>query len=208
MRIVDLSVAIENRMDVYPGDSEVEIGKTSEIDTEGYTLSIMSFGSHTGTHVDLPLHCIKGGKDTASMPLDSFFGQAVMFEAHDTLKPVEISEEDIKRIKKGDIVMIYTGWGSKLGSDEYFENIHGISMELAEKLIKKGIKAIGTDMPSVDKDGEGIVHRLLLSHDIVVFECLVKLNEIGSERFEFFGLPLKIKEGDGCPVRAIAIINN
>ena len=208
MRIVDLSVIIENSMDVYPGDRGVKIEKTARIDSEGYAATYMSFGSHTGTHVDLPLHCIDDGKDTISMPSERFLGQAVMFEVHDLRKPVEIKEEDIKKIKKGDIVIIYTGWGEKFGSDAYYENIPGISMELAAELVKKGIKALGTDMPSVDEHDEGRVHKRLLSNEIVIFECLTKLDEIRAERFDFFGLPLKIKEGDGCPVRAIAIINN
>jgi kynurenine formamidase len=199
MRIVDLSIVIEDSMAVYPGDREIKIVKT----TDGYVMTHMSLGSHTGTHVDLPLHCIDGGKDTSSMPLERFFGQAVMLRLNDPRKAVE----DTKKIKKGDIVIIDTGWGAKLGSDAYYENIPGISMELADALIKRGIKALGTDMPSVDEREELKVHRRLLSHDIVIFECLVRLDEIRSERFDFIGLPLKIKGGDGCPVRAIAIIN-
>lgn len=51
------------------------------------------------------------------------------------------------------------------------------------------------------------LERKLLKHEIITYTNLVNLNLIKrNTTFMFYGLPLKIKDGDGSPVRAIAII--
>lgn len=49
------------------------------------------------------------------------------------------------------------------------------------------------------------IEKDLLKEDIVLFERLANLEQLPPE-FLFYGMPLKIKEGDGSPVRAFAII--
>ncbi|HCW05377.1 MAG TPA: cyclase [Clostridium sp.] len=51
------------------------------------------------------------------------------------------------------------------------------------------------------------LERELLRNDIITYTGLVNLKLIPrGKTFVFFGLPLKIKSGDGSPVRAIAIV--
>jgi len=53
------------------------------------------------------------------------------------------------------------------------------------------------------------LERALLGNNIITYTGLVNLELIPKVRtFIFYGLPLKIKGGDGSPVRAIAIIEN
>ena len=52
------------------------------------------------------------------------------------------------------------------------------------------------------------LEKKLLNHQIVTYTNLINLDKIPhSTTFLFVGLPLKIKEGDGSPVRAIAILD-
>ena len=75
--------------------------------------------------------------------------------------------------------------------------------------LQKKIKLLGVDTPSVDLGvpvGEQMpIHQIILGNDISIIEGLANLNEITQERFYFIGLPLKIEDADGGPVRAIAI---
>ncbi|QQK76806.1 cyclase family protein [Salicibibacter cibarius] len=51
------------------------------------------------------------------------------------------------------------------------------------------------------------LERQLLKKQIVTYTDLEKLKSLRlGDAFSFFGLPLKIKNGDGSPVRAIAIL--
>lgn len=53
------------------------------------------------------------------------------------------------------------------------------------------------------------LERALLAREIITYTGLVNLNLIPEgKNFIFHGLPLKIKSGDGSPVRAIAIIED
>ena len=52
------------------------------------------------------------------------------------------------------------------------------------------------------------LERELLKHQIVSYTNLVNLNQLPYfKSFTFIGLPLKIREGDGSPVRAVAILD-
>lgn len=53
------------------------------------------------------------------------------------------------------------------------------------------------------------LERALLGKEIITYTRLINMNLIPKGKtFMFYGLPLKIKSGDGSPVRAIAIIEN
>jgi kynurenine formamidase len=41
----------------------------------------------------------------------------------------------------------------------------------------------------------------------VIVEGLAHLDQIESDRCDFIALPLRISQGDGCPVRAIAVLD-
>jgi arylformamidase len=66
-----------------------------------------------------------------------------------------------------------------------------------------------TNPPFVGGEIDESLERALLKEEIVTYTNLVNLNRIPKGlTFTFIGLPLKIKEGDGSPVRAIAIIGD
>jgi kynurenine formamidase len=50
------------------------------------------------------------------------------------------------------------------------------------------------------------VHHILLSHGLILIENLVNLESLPKQEFTFSCLPLKIKNGDGSPVRAVGIV--
>ncbi|TMV50144.1 cyclase family protein [Paenibacillus mesophilus] len=52
------------------------------------------------------------------------------------------------------------------------------------------------------------LQRILLGHGIVTYTDLINMELLPfGKDFMFYGLPLKIKDGDGSPVRAIAIVD-
>lgn len=79
MNIVDLSQPLFDRMPVYPGDPEVHIEEIHTLDKEGWNLRQMTLTTHIGTHVNSPYHMAQNGKTLDDLPLDQFFGKAILY---------------------------------------------------------------------------------------------------------------------------------
>jgi len=76
-----------------------------------------------------------------------------------------------------------------------------ITMDLAQVIVKKKPPFMG--LSSEFEINEG-VEKILLQNNILCFERLANTGNL-PKKFFFHGAPLKIKEGDGSPVRAYAI---
>lgn len=76
MHVVDLSLPLYDHMDVYSGDPAVHITTCRTRQKDGYEVRHLSFGSHTGTHVDAPIHMHDNGRTLDDIPLDKFCGPA------------------------------------------------------------------------------------------------------------------------------------
>ena len=70
MQIIALSQTISDGMPVYPGDPGVCVKPAHSIDKEGWRLKQLSFGSHTGTHVDAFSHMDTHGVSLDKIPLE------------------------------------------------------------------------------------------------------------------------------------------
>lgn len=80
--------------------------------------------------------------------------------------------------------------------------IEEVGIEYLDRIIDSNPRFVGGN---ISEDLE----RGLLGRDIITYTGLVNLELIPKEKtFMFYGLPLKIKSGDGSPVRAIAIIDD
>lgn len=195
--IYDLSTEIFSDMEVFPGDPEVLIERTSLIEDTGYNVTKLCFGTHTGTHVDAPLHFIKNASGCSEIPLDKCFGRAYVAKCQ-LLGGVVMLPEDIPDCE---ILLISTGWDKLYGTKQYFENVPPLSGDFLDLAKRRRLKAIGVDMPSVDRDG--LLHHSLLISEILIYENLLGLQELTGQAGIFYGLPLKISSGDASPVRAI-----
>ena len=78
-----------------------------------------------------------------------------------------------------------------------------IDKVLADKIKKYKPKFIGL---SSEYEFDTEIEKDLLKADIILFERLTNLDNLPSS-FEFYGMPLNIKKGDGSPIRAFAIVN-
>ena len=209
--IHDLTIALnEGTLPFLPGNDPYMTWTSTKNHTFApVQVSIVSIGTHMGTHVDAPLHFIKGGKSTAEIDLAKYCGQAVCFDVSGVSvdKLLDFSgvlEKNKSFIKPGDIIIFHTGWEDKVGTQEYFDypDLHPNTGELLDKF---RINGAGFDMPSVDHGGE--IHVDLLSRDIGIIESLINLRPLIGKRFYFSAVPLKFEDGDGSPVRAYAVTN-
>jgi len=79
-----------------------------------------------------------------------------------------------------------------------------IDMKLAEIIVEKKPKFVGLSSEyEMDLD----VEKYFFKNDLLVFERIANTNLL-PKRFIFHGVPLKIKDGNGSPIRAYAILED
>ncbi|WP_022850715.1 cyclase family protein [Limisalsivibrio acetivorans] len=202
--MIDLTHIISPSMPVYPGTEAPVFIKECAYEDEGFVETRLNLFSHTGTHVDAPYHLIEEGKRLEEYPLSHFTGKAFICDVPantlvitgDMLRSLDLSDIDYFILK--------TGWDSKWGRDEYFENFPVMDEDSAGILAAADLKGVGVDAISVDPvdTKDFAVHKILLGSGMVIVENLKNLNEISSPVFDFYCFPLKFDDSDGAPVRA------
>ena len=202
---IDVSVSLHSDMVHWPGDPPVRIERVHDMDHgDGNNVSIISMGSHTGTHVDAPLHFVRQGRGVDEIPLDTAIGPVRVIEIQDreSVKPEELAQHGIL---PGERILFKTinssrGWES----DAFIEDFVFISQEAASFLVESGVIVVGNDYLSVGgykRDGSQ-VHRLLLAGGIWIIEGL-NLSRVSAGKYDMICLPLKLEGGDGGPARVI-----
>ncbi len=196
MKIIDISRTIQADMEMYPGDAGPQITKVSGLDEgDSYNVSLITLGTHTGTHVDPPLHLIRDGAGIDGVPLDNLVGNARVLDLSSINRPIEAS--DIGPLEAGGIILLKGGPGASCGAC--------LTAACARYLVDIGIKTIGTDTISIGAlDEEYEVHHTLLDAGVVVIEGL-EMTDVEAGDYFLVCLPLKIANGDGGPARAVLI---
>jgi Putative cyclase len=74
---IDISVPLRSGMVHWPDNPPVRIERMLDIERgDAANVSVISLGSHTGTHMDAPIHFVPGGEGMDRMPLDATVGRA------------------------------------------------------------------------------------------------------------------------------------
>jgi len=209
-RVIDLSHAITHQMSVFPDDPAVGILNHHNY-KNGYFVNQIIMGTHTGTHIDVPIHKIPGAKSLDDMPVERFFGRALVMDMTFLQPGEEIQPEQLKpftaKLDGCHAVIIKTNWSDHFGKTDFFSDFPGISEAATDWFLKNEITLIGLESPSVHAQEHIQIHTLLLQNEIVIVESLNNVRDIQGEYVDFFAVPLKLKGLDGSPVRAYAIEN-
>lgn len=201
MKCIDLTHKIENNMPVYPGTASLEMIPANTIEKDGFREKVITFCSHTGTHMDAPSHMLQQGKNLDDYDCSKFIGKALLVPIEDE-KNIRDYAEQLKHV---DFVIFKTGWSKYWGKAKYFEKYPCIRMETTNYLIGFDLKGIGFDAISIDPiDSKFENHYIVFENDMIIIENLTNLDQIDEEIFELMVLPLNIKTADGSPIRAIA----
>ncbi|WP_269850735.1 cyclase family protein [Methanosarcina horonobensis] len=79
-KIIDITVPISPSTPIFPGDPEPSVENICTLEKDGFAVSKLVFGSHTGTHVDAPSHVLKDGPTVDNLNIESLMGQAVVLD--------------------------------------------------------------------------------------------------------------------------------
>lgn len=177
MTVIDLTLSLETGMAGYPGDPPVAVRPLHALEREGWRLAALDLHTHAGTHVDVPYHMAAAGQSLDDLPPEAFFGPTRLYRQPADLRP---------------------------GQGVLFDD-RPIDSALAEEIVRGALKFVGValEFPFALE-----VERRLLEAGILCFENLVNTDQLPEGRdFVFYGFPLRIKSGDGSPVRAVAVVD-
>lgn len=207
MRIIDLSLAVDQQM---PG---VSIRNARQLQEDGWNATTLELYSHAGTHMDAPRHFLPDGKTLDQQDLSVLVGSALVVDLSPAAPRELIGIEHLSSVADlvvpGSRLLLRTDWHRRYRTPAYRDELPRISLELAQWLVEREVALVGVEPPSV-ADVNNMqelteVHQTLFRGGVVIVEGLAHLDQIKTAEVQFIALPLKIRGGDGCPVRAIAI---
>ncbi|WFD10723.1 cyclase family protein [Tepidibacter hydrothermalis] len=210
MKLIDLTHTFESTMTVFPGMNPAVVEQIFNVEEHGYNVTRLEIITHMGTHLDCKSHVFTEGFTTSDKDINNFCGNGVVIDCSHLKANEEIGIDVLNNydLHEKEFLLFYTGWDKYWNSNKYIENFPVISVELAQYLASINIKGIGLDVISIDRvnNSELSTHKIVLGKNKIIIENLKGLNELVDKNFTFMCLPLKIKDGDGSPIRAVAII--
>jgi arylformamidase len=206
---IDISVPVRNGMVHWPGDPQFHIERATDQEKgDPATVSKMTLGVHTGTHMDAPLHFIPHARSIDQIPLDATVGPARVIAISN---PKSIQRADLipHSIAPGERILFRTLNSDRAWkTDQFQEDFVFISQDAARYLAERAIRAVGVDYLSVGgfrQDGPE-THHALLAAGIWIIEGL-NLSAVQPGNYELVCLPLKLIGSEGAPARAILRTN-
>jgi kynurenine formamidase len=207
-RIIDLTLTVR------PGMRGVEFETLHTVAEHGWNSRTLHLYSHSGTHVDAPVHFGAGDGTIDRIPLAHCLLPAWVADLTGVEPKALITIARLgavaKKVRPGDGLLLKTGWSTHIDRPQYYrDNLPRVGRELAEWCVERRVRLLGVEPPSVadvnNLEEVTEIHRLLLGAGIVIVEGLTNLGALRQERVLFGALPLKIEGGDGSPCRAFAL---
>lgn len=175
MQIIDLTQSLAPFTPIYPSDPPFKSTPHSTHVRDGYSVHHLSFGTHTGTHLDAPFHFDKEGGKVEKIGLERLVGRVwvvdltagvdreeglrererIEWETFASRLPPELidsTKNDTKNPNPNPILLIHTSWSQyyTTNSEKYFSHPY-LSPSIASHLISLGISVVGIDTFSPDE---------------------------------------------------------
>lgn len=218
----------------WPNTPQFRMWEISRYDERGPAWYWNGFetGEHTGTHFDAPIHWVSG-KDLPDnsvdrIPANKFVGPACVIDVTRevaanpdfllTVDRVKQWEADHGRIPKAAWVLYRTGWSRRTDPQQYINlqqdgpHTPGFVKECSEFLAKErdvlgvGVETVGTDAGRAATFNPPFPNHYVM-HGSGKFGLagLCNLDQLPATGAVVIAAPLKIVNGSGSPLRAIAI---
>jgi len=195
MKVVDLTVPLSPQTPAFPGDPPVRFTRLRSHASDGYEVTEICLGTHSGTHIEAPRHLLPSGKTLDQFPVDRLLGPGVVINCRVGCGfPIEADflAERLRPwpLPMGGFALLWTEGAT-------------LTVEAAQLLIESQVFLVGTDSPSLDTEPYP-VHRLLMENEVLLVENLCHLEELGPGPVQCAFLPLATVGLDSAPVRALA----
>ncbi|MEA5533266.1 cyclase family protein [Crocosphaera sp. XPORK-15E] len=203
---IDVSVSVSPELPCWPGSPPVKFNRDLELEKGDIANDTsIQFSVHTGTHIDAPLHFVKGGNSVDLVSLDVLIGKVYV---------ADLSTVDVITMETLEGLSLPTGierlllktknsqlWENKVR--EFNRDFVAITADAAQWLVNQGIKLVGIDYLSIQRFYDGPeTHQILLQSSVVIIEGL-NLTNVSAGVYELICLPIKLEGVEGAPARVI-----
>jgi kynurenine formamidase len=213
----------------------VRIEEISRYDDRGpaWYWNNVSFGEHTGTHFDAPVHWISGrdlpNNSVDTLPIAHFIAPACVIDCSDDAKAdadflltaahVKAWEKSHGRITAGSWVLMRTDWSKRADPvayqnlDETGQHTPGPDPDCVRFLVHErdvlgfGTETIGTDAGQAAHFKPPYpCHYYMHGAGKYGLQCLCNLDRLPPTGALIVAAPLKILQGSGSPLRVFALV--
>jgi kynurenine formamidase len=212
----------------------VTIDVISKYDEKGpaWYWNTLTFGEHTGTHFDAPIHWVTGkdlpGNACDTIPAARFVGPACVVDVTAdverdpdfllTPERIEAWEAQHGRIPPASWVLLRTGWSRRTDRERFINaaadgpHSPGFDARASRMLahdrdvLGVGVETIGTDAGQAGRfDPPFPNHTIMHGAGKFGLASLCNLDRLPSTGAILIAAPLKIVAGSGSPVRVLAL---
>lgn len=196
MTIIDISRPLGEGSLAYPGDTAPHFTKS---DAGLYLISDIRLSSHSGTHIDAPVHYLKTGLTVDELPLHHLVGPCRVLDVKNAGPRINAAHLN-GRTGGARRLLLKT---ASSGCTSFHQEYPSLTLDAAEYLTSTGTLCVGIDSFSIEQfDCDGSVHRELLSHGCLIIE-LLDLAQVPEGDYTLVALPLRLAGLDGAPARVI-----
>ena len=205
-KIIDISVPLSPELPVWPNDQKVEIFQQSSIKIgEAFNLTNIKISSHTGTHIDAPLHFIENGNPIEKIPLDKLIGKCQVIDCRG-LKKITANDLEKSNIPVGTEKLLIKTDNSILWENPkhtFKKDYCALTADAAQWVADNNIHLIGIDYASIQLYTDPPdTHVILLSNEIVILEN-IDLRFVEPNEYRLICLPIKINGVEGTVARVV-----
>ncbi|MGM0899323.1 MAG: cyclase family protein [Bacillota bacterium] len=199
--IIDISMLLDDSTPEWPGDTPFSYRLSVTKEQSGsVNIGELKSSTHIGTHIDAPFHYDDKGLKTDELPLDVYLTTA---QVMDVTGREQVQLGDLDELEQGvSAVLLKTGsWKDRSVFPEAWPVF---DPAIAEWMKHNGLRLLGVDVPSVDPETskELPMHHAMNRHQRFILEGIV-LDDVAKGVYQLAALPLKIRSGEGSPVRAV-----
>jgi len=216
MKLLDLSQPIEDAGPNCPVHPPISSRRIADHPQDGWRMELLTLASHTGSHIDAPLHKLAGGATINDFPISAFVGPAIAVDLRHLGPDAPITAAELaKRISinlHDCIVLLATGWGDRRAkSEEWHSHSPFLAADGAQWLVDRKIRAVGIDHYSIGGSREpenSKTHEVLLGAKKWILEDIKIPEELFSVTtpFTLWALPINLANHSGAFCRPVAVI--
>lgn len=205
MKIFDISWPISTDITAYKDRKTVEFRPIKIFEADGVRESLITFGAHTGTHIDAPSHFQKEGKTIDQLDLSHVIGKCKVFDMSAVTDGITQDHLENLDIQAHDIILFKTSNSANQATDKFTPHFIFLEISGAQYLVQRNVKAVGIDYLGIERGQAGhLTHNLLFKHTIVIIEGL-RLGAITQGSYFLCCLPLAMVGLEAAPARAVLI---
>jgi len=211
LKIHDISLTVSEKTVTWDGTEQgfskrwtARIGQAGEV----CNLSVLTEGTHTGTHLDAPLHFIAEGKSIEALDINILVGPAQVIEifGRDQITAADLDGAGLTPGTERVLLKTDNTRLKRKDDPAFHKDYVGLAPSGARWLVSHGVRLVGIDYLSIGPYGpvNTETHTIVLGAGMVVVETLV-LDEIAPGHYTLIVLPPKFQGLEGCPCRALLI---